>query len=75
MKKKKICTLAVAAAIGISALGIGYSAWKTEITAGGNVAASGKWQVVVTDADMKLSTGTSLDEITVKSYKMERTNV
>lgn len=74
-RKKKVCAAALAGAVALSALGIGYSAWKTEITAGGNVAASGKWQVVVTDADMKLSTGTSLDEITVKSYKMERTNV
>ena len=69
MKKKKICTLAVAAAIGISALGIGYSAWKTEIIGNGNVASQGKWDVKVTAADMEVSEG-AVAALDYSSYQL-----
>lgn len=55
--KKKIGTLALAGTLAVSAMSMGYAAWKTDITANGNVTANGKWEVTVTDADLEVSTG------------------
>ena len=67
--KKKICALALTGALAVSALSVGYASWKTDITANGNVSASGKWDVKVTEADIKLSTGTALSET---NYELTR---
>lgn len=55
--KKRICMLALAGVMAVSALNLGYAAWKTDITATGSVTANGKWNVRVTAADMEVSNG------------------
>lgn len=72
--KKKICTIALAGAIAVSTLGIGYASWKTEITANGNVSANSQWDIVVTNADIRTSTGASFTEKEV-DYELVRSGV
>lgn len=56
-KKRKFCLVTLVGALAISAMGLGYATWKTDITANGNAAANGKWEVTVTDADLEVSSG------------------
>lgn len=60
--KKKICTIALAGTLALSTLSIGLASWKTDITANGNVNANSQWDVIVTNADMRTSTGASFAE-------------
>lgn len=55
--KTKICAIALTGALALSAVSVGFAAWKTDITASGSVTANGKWDVSVTDADMAISHG------------------
>lgn len=73
-KKTKILTAILACTLAVSAMGMGYASWKTDITANGNVTASGKWDVVVTDAAMETSTGAEISGKEI-NYEMARTNV
>ena len=58
----------------VSAMSMGFAAWQTNITGGGNVAASGKWDVAITDASLQLSSGASATQ-EVTTYALERTGV
>ena len=53
--KKKICAAALAGAVAVSALSLGFAAWHTDITAGGSVSAQGSWAVSLTDASLTTS--------------------
>lgn len=57
--KNKICAAALAGAMALSALSVGFAQWQTDIAASSNVTAKAKWDVVVTDADINLSNGTT----------------
>ena len=75
MKKKKsiiICLLVLCFVFAVSAMSMGFASWHTDITSSGNVAAAGKWDVSITDANMNLSTGASAS-VTVTNYNFERT--
>ncbi len=71
--KKRIAVITLAVVLALSALSLGYAAWHTEITAGGNVSASGKWDLRITDASVSLSTGASASWEAV-TYALERAN-
>ena len=72
--KRKICLFAIVGAIAISAMGLGYASWRTEITANGNVSANSQWDIVVTNADIRTSTGASYTEKEV-DYELVRSGV
>ena len=42
--KKKVCAIALAGAVAVSALSLGFAAWHTDITAGGSASAQGSWE-------------------------------
>ena len=58
----------------VSAMSMGFAAWQTNITGSGSVAASGKWEIAVTDASLQLSSGASATR-EVTTYALERTGV
>ena len=58
--KKKICAFALAGAVALSALSLGFASWQTTITGSGDVIASGKWDVAITDAGLNVSTGAEI---------------
>ena len=75
MKKRNvICAALLAGAMAVSAMSMGFAAWQTNITGSGNVAASGKWDVAITDASLNLSSGASATR-EVTTYELERTGV
>lgn len=75
MKKRNvICAALLAGAMAVSAMSMGFAAWQTNITGSGSVAASGKWEIAVTDASLQLSSGASATR-EVTTYALERTNV
>lgn len=75
MKKRNvICAALLAGAMAVSAMSMGFAAWQTNITGSGNVAASGKWDVAITDASLNLSSGASASQ-TVTTYELQRTGV
>ena len=53
--KKKVCAIALAGAVAVSALSLGFAAWHTDITAAGSVSAQGSWAVSLTDASLTTS--------------------
>ena len=53
--KKKVCAFALAGAVAVSALSLGFAAWHTDITAGGSASAQGSWAVSLTDASLTTS--------------------
>lgn len=50
--------------LALSAMGMGFAKWQTTLHAEGDVAASGKWDVVLTDASVTLSNGAEIRETT-----------
>ena len=48
--------------LALSAMGMGFAKWQTTLHAEGDVAASGKWDVVLTDASVTLSNGAEIRE-------------
>lgn len=46
--------------LALSAMGMGFAKWQTTLHAEGDVAASGKWDVVLTDASVTLSNGAEI---------------
>lgn len=61
--RRRITTLALTAALGISILGLGYAAWSTRISAGGSVSANGSWDVSLTGAELSASSaGATIDD-------------
>lgn len=46
--------------LALSAMGMGFTKWQTTITAGGTVSAAGIWNLAVTAADLKVSSGASV---------------
>lgn len=71
---KKFGVLAVCAAMAVSAVCVGFSAWNTTVGLNGSVAAAGKWDVAVTAAGMEVSTGAAVSE-RVASRELVRTGV
>ena len=72
--KKKICAFALAGAVALSALSLGFASWQTTITGTGSVNASGKWDVAITGASLSVSDGASVSkEVTV--YNLVRTEM
>ena len=65
-KRSKILAALTAGVMAVSAMCFGFAQWSTEISLGGNVSASGTWDVSVTDAAVTLSSaGADLVEQTV----------
>ena len=65
-KRSKILAALTAGVMAVSAMCFGFAQWSTEISLGGNVSASGTWDVSVTDAVVTLSSaGADLVEQTV----------
>lgn len=62
MSKKKfgVVALALSGVMAVSVMGMGFAKWKTDITASGNVSASGKWDVELTAAELSVSKGASI---------------
>ena len=54
-KRSKILAALTAGVMAVSAMCFGFAQWSTEISLGGNVSASGTWDVSVTDAVVTLS--------------------
>ena len=72
--KKKVCAFALAGAVAVSALSLGFAAWHTDITAGGSASAQGSWDVAISSAALELSAGAEASN-QVTSYDMVRTGV
>ena len=53
--KKKVCAIALAGAVAVSALSLGFAAWHTDITAGGSASAQGSWELTLTGASLATS--------------------
>lgn len=70
MKKKTVLALGLTAAVAVSGMSLGFASWKTDVSASGDVTASGKWDIALTGAALETSTGT---EISVKDYAFART--
>ena len=66
MRKNKkavgIAALAISGLMAVSVMGMGFAKWKTDITATGNVSASGKWDVELTAAELSVSKGVSVKQ-------------
>lgn len=72
--KKKVCAIALAGAVAVSALSLSFAAWHTTITAGGSVSAQGSWDVAITSAALELSTGAEASN-QVTSCQLQRTGI
>ena len=46
--------------LALSVMGMGLAKWQTTVTAGGAVTAAGTWDLAVTAADLKVSSGASV---------------
>lgn len=65
-KRTKLVAGLLAGVMAISAMAFGFAQWSTDITLTGSVAASGKWDVAITDASVDLSNaGAAFTETTV----------
>lgn len=65
-KRTKIMALLMTCVLALSAMCFGFAQWSSDVTLNGSVSASGKWDVAVTDASMRLSsTGAALAQTTV----------
>lgn len=65
-KRTKIMALLMTCVLALSAMCFGFAQWSSELTLNGAVSASGKWDVAVTDASVRLSsTGAALAQTTV----------
>lgn len=71
-KRNVICTISTVAVVAISAMSLGFASWRTDITANGNVNTNGNWDISITDASLKTSTGTS---VSAKTTALLRSNV
>ena len=68
-KRSKILAALTAGVMAVSAMCFGFAQWSTEISLGGNVSASGTWDVSVTDAVVTLSSaGADLVEQTASQW-------
>lgn len=69
--RRRIAALALVAALGICALGIGYARWSTTLTAGGSVSSGGSWDVALTGAELSVSSaGAEIDN--APEYSLQR---
>ena len=59
-KKTGAAALLLCGVMAVSAVGMGFAKWQTTVTAGGNVSATGKWDLAVTDASIKTSSGAAV---------------
>lgn len=73
LKKTGVAAVALCGVVALSTIGMGFAKWQTNITATGNVTASGSWNVEITAADVNLSTG-SKTEKEVSNFELQRTN-
>lgn len=74
MKQKKsraVIALALCLATAISLMSLGFAAWHTEITASGNVAASGNWDVSITGADLTTSSVGAQIQLDYSNYHLQ----
>ena len=60
LKILSVFAMILALVMAMSAMGMAFSAWHTEITGSGNATASGKWDIKVTDASLEISDGTTV---------------
>lgn len=66
MKKQKrnrilgALALTLCLCLALSVMGMGFAKWQTTVTAGGNVSAAGTWDLAVTAADLKVSSGVAV---------------
>ena len=60
MERKPAAALLLCGVMAVSAVGMGFAKWQTTVTAGGNVSAAGKWNLAVTDASIKTSSGAAV---------------
>lgn len=79
-KKAGVAALVLCGAMALSTIGMGLAKWQTNISADGNVTASGNWNVALTDASVTLSKGTeilendadySLQNVCASNYKAQ----
>lgn len=79
-KKTGVAALVLCGAMALSTIGMGLAKWQTNISADGNVTASGNWNVALTDASVTLSKGTeilendadySLQNVCASNYKAQ----
>lgn len=65
-KQTKIMALLMTCVLALSAMCFGFAQWSSDLALNGTVSASGKWDVAVTDASVRLSsTGAALAQTTV----------
>lgn len=61
-KKKGIIALALCGAVAISAIGMGFAKWQTTLSVSGSQTADGSWNVKISDASLKVSTGAEIEK-------------
>lgn len=74
-KRTRILTALTAATLAVGTMCYGFASWSSKITVDGSVSASGKWSVVVTDADLELSSaGTAAEAAgeTASTYTVQQ---
>ena len=61
--KRSFCAAAamvLCLCMALGVMGLGFAKWQTTLTASGSVSAAGKWDLAVTDASIKTSSGAAV---------------